>query len=141
MKVYLFYKEDTVIENGNEISVKGLPRLIKGNEMLIFDTIEERDAYVESITPAPVWTKEAYVAEVNRLHEDLFAQYYTQRDYQSREEIALWVNHPQYGGEATALIAWYWITWDLIKAHEAQATEATADVQAFINSLPTFVYG
>lgn len=87
------------------------------------------------------WSKEAYMAEVNQLHEQLFASYYSQRDYQSREEIALWVNHPEYGGEATALIAWYWLTWDLIKAHEAQVTEAKANAQQFISNLPIFVYG
>jgi hypothetical protein len=77
-----------------------------------------------------------YTIEVNQLHDDLFKSYYEPLDYVSKEEIAIWVDNPTYSAEATILLDWYWLTWELIKQHLETVTEETADAETFINNLP-----
>lgn len=82
-----------------------------------------------------------YIDKANALHNSLFEQYYRERNYLSIGEIGLYVNHPVFGFEATALMQWWWQTCDLVAAHCATITGLTSlDPQTFINNLPPFTY-
>jgi hypothetical protein len=80
--------------------------------------------------------KKAYCRFINDLHDDLFKNYYEPLDYVSKEEITMWLNNETYSAEATILLEWYWLTWELIKQHLETVTEETADAELFINNLP-----
>ena len=126
-------------ENGDVVILKGFT-IINQNNVLYFEDLNEFNNYKELTLPPQQWNKELYKATVNDLHNKLFEQYYKQRDYDSRNEIALWVNNPMYQQEAMALLQWYWDTWQLITEHFNVVTEQTADAEGFILTLPVFYF-
>lgn len=84
-----------------------------------------------------VWSLEAWKAETNQLHNELFERMYQNLDYLSIGEIPLWFNHEDYGLEAASLKNWWQLTCALIE----DVTEETAQQiapQDFINQLPIF---
>lgn len=123
-------------ENGNVVILKG-SLIINQDSVLYFDDINEFKSYKENLFTQE-WNKEAYKQLVNELHNKLFETYYKQRDYDSRNEIALWLNNPQYQAEAMVLLNWYWDTWQLIIEHFNVVNSETANAESFIQSLPVF---
>lgn len=86
---------------------------------------------------APDWNKEAYEQELNAAHDRWFEAIYRPLEYKSAEEIALWEDEEEFAEEANSLKGLYKTSWCLVKAHLTTVTEETANVEAFIQSLPT----
>lgn len=91
---------------------------------------------------APAWDKEAYCAEVSAAHTDWYRQIFTRKpdfDYESKGEIAMHLEHPDEAlrNQAKALTELWFDSVDLLYAHYDEVTEATANVDSFIQSLPT----
>jgi len=85
-----------------------------------------------------VWDKDAYEQELNAAHDRWFEAICLPLEYKSAEEIALWEDDEEFAEEANSLKGLYKTSWRLVKAHLATVTEATANVDAFIQSLPNF---
>ena len=111
-----------------------MKRILNGKEV---DMTNEEIAALEQSRKI-VWDKDAYEQELNAAHDRWFEAIYLPLEYKSAEEITLWVNNPKYSTEASSLIALYWQSWDMLKSHIETVTEANADVEAFIQSLPNF---
>ena len=100
-----------------------------------FESNEERENYLESLN---VFDFELWKAEVNQLHNQLFAAYYSPLKYEGEADIALTaLNSAQYAEEALSLAKWRNDTFDLIEAVTEQQAQQTSP-QDFINSLPIF---
>lgn len=111
-------------------------KVIDGDDTLYFDTEAERDAYMSQ--KPTVWDKDAYERELNAAHDRWFEAIYLPLEYKSAEEIALWEDDEEFAEEANSLKGLYKTSWLLVKAHLATVTEVTANVDAFIQSLPNF---
>lgn len=99
---------------------------------------ESRD---EMPTVAPSFDIDEYSERINEAHNLLFRTLYTQRDYLSTGEIAMWFGDSEFGAEATALCAWWNSTCKIVAEYLASLTEETAlPVNEFIDSLPVFVF-
>lgn len=98
-----------------------------------FESDNERESFLESLN---VFSLEAWKAEANQLHNELFASYYAPLKYEGEADIALTaLNSAQYAQEALSLAKWRNDTFDIIEA----VTEAEAQLitpTEFINSLP-----
>lgn len=115
-------------------------KVIDGSDTLYFNTEVERDAYINA--KPKVWDKETYCEEVWRAHSEWYRKIYTRKpdfDYESKGEIAMYLEHPDEAlrNQAKALTELWFDSVDLFYAHYDEVTEATANVNAFIQSLPT----
>jgi hypothetical protein len=91
----------------------------------------------------PAWDKEAYCAEVWRAHSEWYRSIFTRKpdfDYESKGEIAMYLSHKneELRNQAKALTELWFNSVDLLYAHYDEVTETTADVEAFIQSLPNY---
>jgi hypothetical protein len=116
-------------------------KVIDGDKTLLFDTPEERDAYLA--TKPSVWDKEAYSKECSAAHSEWYRQIYTRKpdlDYESKGEIAMYlsIEDEKLRAQATSLTNLWFQSVDMLYAHLSEVTEATANVDAFIQSLPNF---
>ncbi len=116
-------------------------KVIDGAETLFFDTPEERDAYLAA--KPLVWDKEAYSHECSAAHSQWYRQIYTRKpdlDYESKGEIAMYlsIEDEKLRAQATMLTNLWFQSVDMLYAHLAEVTEATANVEAFIASLPGY---
>ena len=88
-----------------------------------------------------VWSKEAHIAEINQLHDELFKSILSANNYIDMAELTMWTMQPdsQYRIEANEIKQWYIDTFTLIEQYEATVTEQTkVDPIQFINNLPTY---
>lgn len=111
-----------------------MKRILNGKEV---DMTNEEIAALEQSRKI-VWDKEAYESELNAAHDAWFSAIILPLDYKSVEEIPLWIGDEEFDAEAAALKSLYRQSWKLLKAHLEEVTEATANVDAFIQSLPNF---
>jgi hypothetical protein len=110
--------------------------LKSGEEIIEFNTLEERDAYI-ALLPK-VWSKEAHIAEINALHEEEFKRRLFNADYVGEWELnaVLADSENEYYDEAILIINYWWNGWDAIKAYSETVTEETAqDPQTFVDNL------
>ena len=113
-------------------------RLIDGNVESIVSQ-SDCDAIMAS---KYVWSKEAHIAEINQLHDELFNSILSEYGYTSFAELSIWTQEPtnEYYTEANAIKEWYRSTWMSIKAYSETVTEPTAvEPQAFIDNLPKLI--
>ena len=127
MIVYVLEFDKTRIEFATEEAA---------NQYKIDNGIDSEVTPFEKVEEVEIWSKDKYEQELNVAHDLWFESKYKPLDYKSVQEIGLWVNNPEYGEEATSLLNLYWDSWELLKAHLIFVTEQTANVEAFINSLP-----
>lgn len=90
---------------------------------------------------APEWDKKAYCEEVSKAHSDWYRSIYTRKpdfDYESNGEIAMYLEHPEeyLQRQAWDLTKLWFNSIELLYAHYDEVTAETADIQAFIASLP-----
>lgn len=104
-----------------------------GSYFYFFETKEEWELFFLSLPK--VWSKEAYCDEINEAHNELFTQLYSERDYLTIGEIALWLSDETYGQEATDLINWWRLTCGIVKEYLTNVTEET-QITDFLNTLP-----
>lgn len=90
------------------------------------------------------WSKEAHIAEINLLHNELFAEILSKYNYISMSELALWAqsSNENYYDEANAILNWYTSTYMQIELYASSVTQPNAiEPQIFIGSLPKFSFG
>lgn len=133
---YILIDTDNGLDiNGLPVNLKGKPRLINGNLIQVFNTVEERDLFVSNM-PNP-FDLDDYKQQVNEAHNALFRSLYNQYNYLSIGELSLWVNDAQYGTEATMLRDWWIETCKLVSTYLESVTEETAlPIEDFIETLP-----
>lgn len=125
--------------NIDEIPANDLrkPRLFNGEKLLVFESIEEHDSYLQGLR---IWNKEAYAEAINAAHSDWYRSIYTRKpdlDYSSIGEIGIYLNHPDFSAQAQALQQLWWDSVDILYAHLVTVTEATAlSTEDFIALLP-----
>ena len=88
-----------------------------------------------------VWSKEAHIAEINQLHDELFKSILSANGYIDMAELSLWVQQPDsmFRNEAIAIKAWYINTCEIICNYETTVNEQTkVDAVEFINDLPKY---
>lgn len=123
-----------------------LPRVNNGVEIIVFETIEQHNAYLEALK---VWSKENYCNELNEAHTQLFRNIYTERGYISYAEVESWANTQrvderslEWKAEAQSIIDWYQSTCISLYDYMDIVTEETAEpVEEFIAGLPSFTNG
>jgi hypothetical protein len=111
-------------------------RVINGEETIEFETIEERDAYLDALPK--VWSKEAHLAEINTLHEAEFKRRLSDANYVAEWELnaVLSDSENEYFDEAVLIINYWWNGWDAIKAYSETVTEENfIDPQTFVDNL------
>ena len=89
------------------------------------------------------WDKEAYCEQVSAAHSEWYRQIYTRKpdlDYESKGEIAMYLSHEDEAlrNQAEALTKLWFTSVDMLYAHIAEITEATANLDSFIASLPGY---
>lgn len=102
---------------------------------------EDYDAWKSSLENN--WNKEAHIAAINSLHDELFASILAQHKYIDMSELTMWAMLPdsQYRTEANAIKYWYKTTYMLIEQYAETVTELTAlTPEAFIDTLPVFSF-
>ena len=88
-----------------------------------------------------VWSKEAHIAEINQLHDELFKSILSANNYIEMAELGLWAQEPDslFRNEAIEIKAWYINTCEIICNYEATVTEQTkVEPIEFIDNLPTY---
>ena len=88
-----------------------------------------------------VWSKEAHIAEINQLHDELFKSILSANGYIDMAELSLWVQQPDsmFRNEAIAINAWYINTCEIICNYETTVNEQNAvEPIEFIDNLPTY---
>lgn len=139
---YNFNTGNGINEFGEEFSLIGRFSLIKGNEVIIFDTKEEKENYINTLTNTQ-WNKEIYSEELNKAHKELYKKYYydslpPEERYESIGEIVTWLEDEDYGLEATNLLNWWRTTCKQVIDYLSTVTEETAlPINQFIESLGT----
>ena len=111
--------------------------LKSGEEIIEFNTLEERDAYI-ALLPK-VWSKEAHLAEINALHEAEFEKRVLNAGYKQdlkEFERTLADTRSQWHEEAKAINA-YWLNGEIAIGNYAETvTEETAqDPIVFVSSI------
>lgn len=99
-----------------------------------FESDSERENYLQSLN---VFSLEAWKAEANQLHNELFASLYIKRDYLSIGDVALFITDEEFSEEAISLREWWKVTWKQIDAVTEQEAQQITPAD-FINSLPAF---
>lgn len=102
--------------------------------------ISQRE-YDTIIASKYVWSKDAHIAEINQLHDELFKSILSENGYIDMAELSLWAQQPdsQYRIEANEIKQWYIDTFTLIEQYEATVTEQTkVEPIEFIDNLPTY---
>lgn len=131
-------------------NINGSPEAIPHNYFAVhgddshfyfFNNKEEHQEFLNNIKN--LWNKEAYCEEVSQAHSEWYRQIFTRKpdfDYESKGEIAMYLEHPDEAlrNQAKALTDLWFSSVDLLYAHYDEVTEATANVDAFIQSLPNF---
>jgi hypothetical protein len=88
-----------------------------------------------------VWSKEAHIAEINQLHDELFKSILSANNYIEMAELGLWAQQPDslFRNEAIAIKAWYINTCEIICNYETTVNEQNAvEPIEFIDNLPTY---
>ena len=88
-----------------------------------------------------VWSKEAHIAEINQLHDELFKSILSENGYIDMAELSLWVQQPDsmFRNEAIAIKAWYINTCEIICNYETTVNEQNAvEPIEFIDNLPKY---
>lgn len=134
MIVYILEFDNTRIEFTTEQ---------EANEFKDANQIEAQVLPFEKVEEIPVWNKEAYCGQVSAAHSEWYRQIYTRKpdlDYESKGEIAMYlsIEDEALRAQATALTNLWFQSVDLLYAHLAEVTEATANVEVFIATLPTY---
>ena len=112
-------------------------RLIDENgERLV--TQSEYDSIIDS---KYVWSKEAHIAEINQLHDELFKSILSANNYIDMAELGIWAQQPDslFRNEAIAIKAWYINTCEIICNYETTVNEQNAvEPIEFIDNLPKY---
>ena len=94
---------------------------------------------IQVIDDVQVWDKEWYCQQVNEVHNALFKDIYTERNYLAIGEIPIWQNDAEFREESKALQQWWIDTCKEVASYLESVTEETAQpIETFINSLPKF---
>ncbi len=114
-----------------------MKRILNGKEVDM--TNEEIAALEESRKRA--WDKQAYCEEVWRAHSEWYRILISRKpdfDYESKGEVEFYTNHKDDAvrNQAISLRDLWFTSVDLLYAHCDEVTEETANVEAFIQSLP-----
>lgn len=105
------------------------------------DRLVTQNEYDAIIASKYVWSKEAHIAEINQLHDELFKSILSANGYIDMAELGIWAQQPDslFRNEAIAIKAWYINTCEIICNYEAVVTEQTkVDAVEFINDLPKY---
>ena len=105
------------------------------------DRLVTQNEYDAIIASKYVWSKEAHIAEINQLHDELFKSILSANGYIDMAELGIWAQQPDslFRNEAIAIKAWYINTYEIICNYEETVTEQTAiEPTDFINSLPKY---
>lgn len=97
---------------------------------------EELDAYLAALPK--VWSKEAYLAEINALHEAEYKRRLEAANYVNGWEVVACASDPlnEYNAEAKTLLAYWFDGWNAIETYGQTVTEQNAqDPQTFVNGL------
>jgi len=89
-----------------------------------------------------VWSKEAHIAEINQLHDELFKSILSANNYIEMAELGLWAQQPDslFRNEAIAIKAWYINTCEIICNYETTVNEQNAvEPIEFLDNLPKYV--
>lgn len=108
------------------LSINGVPETtpekffgshFDGDYFYFFESEEDRISFFASLPS--VWSKEAHIAEINTLHEEVFNKKLTDAEYVGRWEVAAAANDESnpYNSEAKAIMAYWWNGWDEIKSY------------------------
>ena len=130
-------------------NINGSPEAIPHNyfavhgddsQLYFFNNKEEQQVFLNNIKN--LWNKEAYCEEVSQAHSEWYRQIFTRKpdfDYESKGEIAMYlsIEDEKLRAQATSLTNLWFQSVDMLYAHLSEVTEATANVEAFIQSLPT----
>ncbi len=106
------------------------------------DRLVTQNEYDAIIASKYVWSKEAHIAEINQLHDELFNSILSEYGYTSFAELGIWAQDPtnEYYTESNKIKQWYRSTWMAIKEYSETVTEVTAvEPQSFIDNLPKLV--
>ncbi len=105
------------------------------------ERLVKQSEYDLIMTSKYVWSKEAHIAEINQLHDELFKSILSENGYIDMAELSLWAQQPDslFRNEAIAIKAWYINTCEIICNYEATVTEQTkVEPIEFIDNLPTY---
>lgn len=125
MKAYRTYTQNGTVE------FTDLQRALAYNAEFGVGDLEEFDIQI-------IFDKNAYEKELNIAYDAWFNSIIAPLEYRSPEEISLWISDEDFHQEAVALNNLYVQSWKMLKQHLEEVTQETADVEAFINTLPTF---
>ncbi len=136
IKTYKYIAFNSGMLDEQIVDLTGKVQLVKGDDVLVFDSLEERQSYIDIQI---VFDLDGYKQQVNDAHNALFRKLYTERNYLSIGEIPLWFADPDFGEEAVGLSHWWIDTCNLVSNYLDSVTEETAQpVEQFIQSLPPF---
>jgi hypothetical protein len=112
------------------------------NEFKVANQIESEVYPFEKVEELPVWNKEAYCAQASAGHSEWYRTLISRKpdfDYESKGEIAMYLEHKDESirNQAKSLTELWFTSVDLLYAHYDEVTEETANVEVFIQSLPT----
>lgn len=120
-------------KDGNVVDLTNKIKLISGENILVFDSLSERERYINDM-PKP-FDLDGYKQEVNESHNLLFQSLYLSKNYLSIGEISLWLDNEEFGTEAKLLSDWWILTCGLVAEYLDGVTEQTI-IENFIDTLP-----
>jgi len=115
-----------------------MKRILNGKEV---DMTNEEIAALEESRKI-VWDKEAYCDEVRAAHSEWYNNLIARKpdfDYDDKGDVEFYTHHERedWRTQAISLRKLWFDTTDMLYAHYDEVTEETANVEAFIQSLPT----
>jgi len=130
--------------NGNEVNLAGTIRLINGEKIQVFESIDDRDEYISNM-PKPFYLDD-YKQQVNDAHTQLYNNLWLSLGYMSEAEITTWSNTLKkdalsvaWKAEAKAVLSWFCETTIIVYKYLDDVTEQTAQpVETFLQTLPAF---
>jgi len=105
------------------------------------DRLVTQNEYDAIIASKYVWSKEAHIAEINQLHDELFKSILSANNYIEMAELGLWAQQPDslFRNEAIEIRAWYINTCEIICNYETTVNEQNAvEPIEFIDNLPKY---
>lgn len=100
---------------------------------------EEYEVFFTSLFTT--WSKQGHIAEINKLHDDLFRSILDKYNYIDMAELNMWATqeNSQYKDEANEIIKWYIFTYSLIENYASSITEEIAvSPNFFVANLPIY---
>lgn len=128
--------------NGDVIRLTSFPHF-NGEHWFEFDSLDERQSFIEANTPSAVWNKEAYCEEIKQAIDALVSAKFIELDYTDFEGKASIgdVNNGAntltltWHNEAVAVKTWYDAVYEARNEYLNSVTEET-QITDFLTTLP-----